>query len=93
MAIQTTGAMIVYLTVCSAADHRKHQSPALLAFVGGNSPVTGEFPAQRASNAENASIWWRHDDVVVVLNHLNNILLIKCTNCLKYFRGPFTNMV
>ena len=22
--------------------------------------VTGEFPPQRASNAENASIWWRH---------------------------------
>ena len=21
---------------------------------------TGEFPAQRASNAENVSIWWRH---------------------------------
>ena len=28
----------------------------------GNSPVTGEFPAQRASNAENASIWWRHHE-------------------------------
>ena len=26
----------------------------------GNSPVTGEFPAQRASNAEHISIWWRH---------------------------------
>ena len=26
----------------------------------GNSPVTGEFSAQRASNAENVSIWWRH---------------------------------
>ena len=26
----------------------------------GNSPVTGEFPAQKASDAENASIWWRH---------------------------------
>ena len=26
----------------------------------GNSPGTGEFPAQRASNAENVSIWWRH---------------------------------
>ena len=26
----------------------------------GNSSVTGEFPAQRASNAENVSIWWRH---------------------------------
>ena len=25
-----------------------------------NSPVTGEFPAQMASNVENASIWWRH---------------------------------
>ena len=26
----------------------------------GNSPVTGEFPAQTASNAEIVSIWWRH---------------------------------
>ena len=29
----------------------------------GNSPVTGEFPAQMASNAENFSIWWRHHAV------------------------------
>ena len=28
----------------------------------GNSPRTGEFPAQKASNAENISIWWRHHD-------------------------------
>ena len=27
-----------------------------------NSPGTGEFPAQMASNAENVSIWWRHLD-------------------------------
>ena len=26
----------------------------------GNSPMTGEFPAQRANNAENVSIWWHH---------------------------------
>ena len=26
----------------------------------GNSPGTGEFPAQMTSNAENVSIWWRH---------------------------------
>ena len=26
----------------------------------GNSPVTSEFPAQMASNAENVSIWWHH---------------------------------
>ena len=25
-----------------------------------NSPVTGEFPTQMASNAGNISIWWRH---------------------------------
>ena len=25
-----------------------------------NAPVTGEFPAQMTSNAENVSIWWRH---------------------------------
>ena len=30
----------------------------------GNSPGTGEFPAQMASNAENASIWWRHHTYV-----------------------------
>ena len=28
----------------------------------GNSPVTSEFPAQMASNAENVSIWWRHHE-------------------------------
>ena len=28
----------------------------------GNSPVTSEFPTQKASNAENVSIWWRHHD-------------------------------
>ena len=32
----------------------------------GNSPVSGEFPAQMASNAENISIWWRrHENLIV----------------------------
>ena len=30
----------------------------------GNSPGTGEFPAQMASYAENVSIWWRHHDFI-----------------------------
>ena len=30
----------------------------------GNSPVTGEFPAQKASNTEKVSIWWRHHDTM-----------------------------
>ena len=29
----------------------------------GNSPGTGEFPTQMASNAENVSIWWRHHEI------------------------------
>ena len=38
----------------------------------GNSPVTGEFPAQMASNAENASIWWRHHVMMMESWHGNS---------------------
>ena len=31
----------------------------------GNSPVIGEFPAQKASNAENVSIRWRHHEIFI----------------------------
>ena len=31
----------------------------------GNSPVTGEFLAQRTSNVKNISIWWRHNAMYV----------------------------
>ena len=34
----------------------------------GNSPVTGEFPAQMTGNAENVSISWRHHDIIELLN-------------------------
>ena len=65
IASQITSLTVVYSTVYWDADQRKHQSSASLAFVWGNSPGTGEFPAQMASNAENISIWWRHhvDDI------------------------------
>ena len=52
---------------------RKSKKTSKLRVTGlcaGNSPGTGEFPAQMASNAENVSIWWRHHVlccVVVVL--------------------------
>ena len=60
MASQITALSIVYLIVCSGADQRKHQGSASLALCEGKPPVTGEFPALRASNKENVSIWWRH---------------------------------
>ena len=34
-----------------------------------NSPVTGEFPAQRASNSERVSIWWRRHDMIEPSTH------------------------
>ena len=30
----------------------------------GNSPVAGEFHAQKASKAKNSSIWWRHHALI-----------------------------
>ena len=44
---------------------RKSKKTSKLRVTGlcaGNSPGTGEFPAQMASYAENVSIWWRHHD-------------------------------
>ena len=41
---------------------KKTSKPRVTGLCEGNSPVTGEFPAQRTSNAENVSIWWRHDE-------------------------------
>ena len=55
MASQITSLTSVYSTVYSGAYQRKHQSSASLACAG-NSPVTGESPAQMAGNAENVSI-------------------------------------
>ena len=42
---------------------KKTSKPRVTGLWEGNSPVTGEFPSQRASNAENVSIWWRHHGV------------------------------
>ena len=39
---------------------KKPPKPRVTGLCAGNSPETGEFPAQMASNAENVSIWWRH---------------------------------
>ena len=63
MASHITSLTIVYSTVYSGADQRKHQSSASLAFVRGIHRWPVKFPAQMASNAENVSIWWRHHEV------------------------------
>ena len=60
-------ASLWHIRSCASSVQRNHTMPwwrnqmetfsALLAICAGNSPVSGEFPAQMASNAENASIW------------------------------------
>ena len=57
IASQITSLTIVYSNVYSGADQRKFRVTGLFE---GNSPGTGEFPAQMASNAENDAISWRH---------------------------------
>ena len=46
---------------------RRSKKTSKLRVIGrcaGNSPGTGEFPAQTASNAGNVSIGWRHHDLI-----------------------------
>ena len=60
MASQVTSFRVVYSTVHSDADQRKHQSFASLAFVRGIHRWPVDSPHERPSNAENVSIWWRY---------------------------------
>ena len=53
----------------------------------GNSPVTGEFPAQMASNAENASIWWRHH---VILKNMGKMGGARPQNTRDHFGYVFS---
>ena len=66
IASQITSLTIVYLTVNSGADQRKHQSSASVAYVWG---IAGDR-WQRASNAENVSIWWRHHGSLITWSRL-----------------------
>ena len=41
---------------------KKTSKLRVIGLCAGNSPGTGEFPAQMASNVENVPIWWRHHE-------------------------------
>ena len=57
----------------------------------GNSPGTGEFPAQMASNAENISIWWRHHGVQKPpwweISRIQGKLIVNMCKCVMTNRG------
>ena len=60
LASQITSLAIVYSTFIQAHRWQKTSKLRVTGLCAGSSPGTGEFPVQRASNAENVSIWWRH---------------------------------
>ena len=51
----------------------------------GNSPGSGEFPAQMASNAENVSVWWRHHAKLYFFLFWLTLLLTRISNCTCLF--------
>ena len=78
---QITSPTIVYSTVYSGAD-QKTSKLRVTGLCKGNSPVTGEFPAQMARNAEKVSIWWRHHPI-------DNSLYIYPEHALRFQLSKF----
>ena len=61
MASEITSVSIVYSNGLLRYRSKKTSKLRVTGLCEGNSPWTGEFPAQKAVNPENVSIWWRHD--------------------------------
>ena len=61
------------------------QAPRHTGLCAGNSPVTGEFTAQVASNAEKVSTWWRHHGH----SELNLSKSISCDKHAEETRGIY----
>ena len=66
MASQITSLTVVYSTVYSDADQRKTSNLRVTGTLCREFTGPGEFPAQRASYAENVFIWWRHHDNLAI---------------------------
>ena len=73
MASQITSASFVY----SRRRSKKIPKLRVTGLCEGNSPLTGEFPSQRTSNAKTVSIWWRH-------HGLAYFLFLRC----RLIQGP-----
>ena len=56
----TVSVIACQITCVSIVYSNKTTKLCVTSLCEGNSLMTGEFPAQRASNAENVSTWWRH---------------------------------
>ena len=79
MASLITSLTSVYSTVHPGADQRN-----VTGLCTGNSPATGEFPAQMANSGENVSISWRHHGNTSISRYKrwrgHAILVDRCIN-------------
>ena len=65
MSSQITSLTVVYTTVYSDEDQRKHQRSAPLAFVWGIHRWPVNSSQKMVNNAENVSICWRHHEALL----------------------------
>ena len=72
MVSQITAILIVHSNYLFRCRSKKTSKLRVTGLCEGNSPVTGEFPTQRASNKENVPISWRHHAMVQLLQHHGN---------------------
>ena len=88
MATQEHQPTIVYSTVYSGEDKKKTSKLRVTGLFEGNSPVTGEFPAQMDSNAENfGDIWWRHHFDNIFQSMISRQMWQAITCMTTQFRG------
>ena len=77
IASQITSLTIVYSSVYSSADQRKHQSSASLAFVRGIHRGPVNSPHKWPVTRKNVSIWWRHHVPSVLISRSHNKISIQ----------------
>ena len=68
MTSQITNLMMFFLNRL----FRRRSKLRVTGFCVGNSPGTGEFPVQKASKAENVSMWWRHRGCLSYSNDIHH---------------------
>ena len=74
--------------------HRSKKTSKLrvIGLCAGNSPVTGEFSAQRANNAENVSVCWRHH-VLARWIAIYIVLVPQQLGCVHKYRNDMGSLV
>ena len=85
MASQITSLAIVSSSVYLAQSKENIKAPRQWPLCG---EFTGEFLAQMASNAENVSIWWRHQVFIPILRTAKNSGYVGAYKSLTKYQWP-----